>query len=1051
MELRILGPFDVIDDNGRAVDVGGLRPQALLVALALADGHPVPADQLLDQVWAGEKFPDRNRLQVHVSRLRRVLGSDYIVTRGGGYALEVPAGAVDAVRFEDLAARGRAALHRRDAPAAARLLRQALGLWRGEPLAEFADSEFAAAATARLGEARLAAIEDRVEADLMLGAHGELSGELEALLQGHPLRERLWGQLMVALYRSGRQGDALGAYQRARGVLAGELGIDPGPELRRLETAVLAQDPQLEPPAAAGAARRRGNLPAAATDLIGRQADLDAVASLLQAGRLVTITGVGGVGKTRLAVEAARRLAGGYRDGAWLAELAPAGDDAGVAGAVAAALSVTPEAGPGAGAMLQRLGEFLSGRQVLLVLDNCEHVIDGAARMADYLLSRCPELTILATSRELVAVAGESLWPLAPLAMPDAIKLFAARARAAAPGFLCDEQAMTDVAEICARLDGLPLAIELAAARMRALAPGDVLARLGNRFRLFSGGSRTAPQRHQTLRAVIDWSYDLLFDDERRVFERMSVFAGPCPLTAAEQVCADGPVSEPDIADLLARLVDKSLVAVDQTERGGRFRVLQTLAEYGRERLVASGDLAATRARHARWVVSFVDVPDSEHGASWFAGVGEFTGEIRRAMEWALGSADQSTALAIVTGLGWFWSMGGVVDDCWQWFTASLALGQPATAQRVRALAFCGQLAVAQGREDALDYGAAAVELGRAVGDRRALAFAAGLHGAVLAGITGQRQRAVALIEQACELGEAEGDGWSLATATIARGIMALARGDHDRAEGLLRRAADSFAEMGNARSAAVALRHLAELAVIRDRLGDAIAALREAVTALAADNAAGIATMAKLACLCAAQGCGEEADRWLECALAAAEDQQHLPLLALALNAKGLVLRQRGHLEESWRCHRQALELYERRGLPSGVALAHASLGYIAELRHDPADAEQHHRASLDAAGGAADPQALALALEGLAGAASLRNDSDATGKLLGAAAGLRHRAIGAVVGAATAMRGVGFGRLERMDTGEAIARLEDRAAFDAAFAGGLRDPEGVLQAVRS
>ena len=254
MELRILGPFEVVDDDGRVVDVGGPRPQALLVALALAGGHPGPADQLLDQLWVGAEFPGRNRLQVTVSRLRTVLGGECIVTRAGGYALEVPAGALDADRFEDLAARGRAALRRQDASAAARLLRQALGLWRGAPLAEFADNEFAAAVITRLQEARLAAVEGRVEADLMLGGHGELAGELEALVRAHPLRERLWGRLMVALYRSGRQGDALGAYQRARAVLSGELGVDPGPELRRLEAAVLAQDPALDAPAAHPAA-----------------------------------------------------------------------------------------------------------------------------------------------------------------------------------------------------------------------------------------------------------------------------------------------------------------------------------------------------------------------------------------------------------------------------------------------------------------------------------------------------------------------------------------------------------------------------------------------------------------------------------------------------------------------------------------------------------------------------------------------------------------------------------------------------------------------------
>ena len=1022
----------------------------------------MPAERLLDDVWGGEQSPERNRLQVHVSRLRRTLGDDRIVTRGGGYALEMPDDGLDANRFESLVASGRNALEAGDAWNASRVLSDGLGLWRGSVLAEFADSEFARPVITQLEESRLATLEDRIQADLVLGRHGELVGELEALVQEHPLREGLWAQLITALYRAGRQGDALRAFQRARRELADELGIDPGPALKALEAAVLSQDPSLAVPSAPQpqADRRPGrvdNLPLAPGLLIGRTADLASVASALQAGRIVTVVGAGGVGKTRLAIEVGRSLLDGYPDGVWLVDLAAVADATAVSAAFNLTMRVEPESGPGATTSArERLAEFLNDRQVLLVVDNCEHVVGEVAGIAEFLLARCEGLRILATSRERLSVAGESLWPLEPLPLDDAVTLFLARARAVVPGLAADQPTMTTAATICARLDGLPLAIELAAARLRAFTANDILARLDDRFRLLTGGSRTALPRQQTLRAVVDWSYDLLFDEERRVFEAVSIFASEFTVHAAEQICADDSISPDDIADVVARLVDKSLLTAVQTEAGSRFRLLQTLADYGRDRLVASGDHAAVCARHARWVMSFVEVPDAAHGSAgqnWFATINRSLDDIRQAMEWTLESADPDTALAIAGGLGWFWNMGGRIDDCWRWLTAALALSPAATPRRVRALTWAGTVGVSRDRGRALTCGAEAVELARILDDRPALALAAVMHGSVLTGFFDQRARSVELLEEAHRAYELEGDDWSRATADLTGGLSALAQGDPDRAWPFLHTAANRFRGQGNPWAAATALQHLADIDIWRGRYDDAISALDQALSGLGAVGATGIsgALSVRVGTLCAMQNRFEETDRWYAQALAAAEKQRDVPLLALVHNAQGESLRLRNRLDEAESHHRLALALFQQRSVAVGLAFTHASLGYLSELRNDAGTAERDHRASLDHACQAADRRAQARALEGLAGVASLNHDPDATGRLLGAASALRD--VATLLGGAVDLHQVTGGPLpstERIDVDRAIARLEDRDALNAAFAEGQSDPEAVIAQTR-
>ena len=609
MEVRFFGEFEAVE-GGVPLPVRGVKQRTVLALLALHRGQPVSADRLIEALWGdGQVANPVNALQAQIGQLRRTLGAAAIVTSDAGYALGIGPDDVDAARFEQLVARGRRLLEEGEVALASTVLGEALRLRRGEPLAEFADAGFAEAERAHLAELTLVAIETRVEADLVLGRHGELVGELEALCREHPLRERLWELLMLALYRAGRQAEALRAYTEARDRLVDELGIDPGPALRELEARILAQDPSLAAAGPAGLAAVRtpvaaGNLRERLSSFVGRAAELGELSEAVRSSRLVTLIGPGGVGKTRLAVEAAAALRGEYRDGAWLVEFASVTEPGGVAPAVAGALGAAA-AGligpPSPDSTAELIVRFLAGRSLVVVFDNCEHVIGQAAALAEALTGAVPGLRLVATSREPLGVPGEVLVPVGPLARPAAVELFADRARAVRPGFTADGHTRPVIDDICRRLDSLPLAVELAAARLRSLTLATLAERLDDRFRLLTVGARTALPRQQTLRAVVDWSYDLLFEDERRLFARLSVFAGGCDLAAAEAVCADDQVPAGEVLDVLSRLVDKSLAAAPDAGRDTRFTQLQTLWQYGRDRLDESGEADAMCARHAAY------------------------------------------------------------------------------------------------------------------------------------------------------------------------------------------------------------------------------------------------------------------------------------------------------------------------------------------------------------------------------------------------------------------------------------------------------------------
>ncbi|CAL9416165.1 hypothetical protein SUDANB105_01749 [Streptomyces sp. enrichment culture] len=1037
MRFGVLGPLEVRTATGRPVRVPELKVRTLLAGLIADPGRVVPAARLVEALWAGAP-PARPAasLQAKVSQLRRALedaeegARDLVVHQAPGYVLRAAPDAVDAERFRALVAHARTL---EDPRARAASLADALALWRGPAFADFAGEPFVRAAVAGLEEERLTAVEEHLEARLDLGEHGLLVGELTALVAAHPLRERLRMAHMRALHQLGRSAEALDSHADLRRRLAGEPGLAPGEAIDALRQAILRRDPApggaAAPPEPAPPTRPRTNLPLAADDLVGRE---DAVAEgqrLLARHRLVTFTGPGGVGKTRLAVAAAAGLVGEFPDGVWLVQLAGLGsvdETHGICPSQQVLAALDIREGPGSAAAEadgqgcrsdRRLEEFAASRRMLLVLDNCEHLVDDVATLARRLLERAPGVTLLATSQEPLRVPGETVWPVPPLELPDsaepdalerssAVRLFVERARSADPSFVVDAGTAPAVAAICRRLDGIPLALELAATRVRALGAHQLLERLDDRFRVLNSGYRGAPHRQRTLQATLEWSWSLLTPEERTLLRRLSVHVDGCTLEAAEEVGAGGELAAADVVDVLARLVDRSLLVRGDTPSGIRYRMPESVAAYAQARLAESGEAERLARRHAAHYAGLAEEARPHLGGPeqrrWLRRLSAESGNFRRTLRELRGARSAAPALRLVNALAWFWILRGRLTEAHRALSSALDTavlrpgpeGSEAGLLVAEAAAWRDGVRLLLGELKPEDHGPApgqdTAPTARTPGLARAKWFVGHALWEVGALAAAERRTDGALADF-----RALDDAWGMAAALSSRAELAMTRGDlaslHDDAS----EARARFVRLGDAWGELKAAQALAAHAEIVAAYEQAARLHREGLLIaesleLWPEVSSRLTGLGRIALLSERH---DEADAFHRRALRLAVEQGNQPAEQMAELGLALGARRRGDLDAAEAHLRPWLDWNRSRGADIGVALILAELGFCAELRGDAGRSLALHRDGLAAALASEDPRAVALALEGLAGAHALGGRPARAARLLGTAEATRER----------------------------------------------------------